>query len=190
MSYAKIQKLIEEHGYMSGVDRMSDRVKATGEVFTPASLVVEMIQKFGEEAFAPGKTVLEPSCGDGQFIVGVFLTKRFFHKMSAVDAMSDIYGVELMADNAKLCRRRLWQLAKKPLLKTDKPLTDQEELDMAHVILENIIIGNMLEPLAVIEGQSALDRARMRELFEAPPKRMPEPAQRNLLDIMFDGDEE
>ena len=31
---------VNEHGYMSGVDRMSDRVKKTGEIFTPTDIVI------------------------------------------------------------------------------------------------------------------------------------------------------
>ena len=61
----KIKELTNKHGYMSGVDRMSYRVKKTGEVFTPTDLVIEMLQNLDIEGFAPGKTVLDSSCGDG-----------------------------------------------------------------------------------------------------------------------------
>ena len=38
----KIKELTDKHGYMSGVDRMSERVKKTGEIFTPTDLVINI----------------------------------------------------------------------------------------------------------------------------------------------------
>jgi 2-polyprenyl-3-methyl-5-hydroxy-6-metoxy-1,4-benzoquinol methylase len=106
----KIQEMTDQHGYMSGVDRMSDRVKETGEVFTPTPLVIEMMQKMVENdpnAFAPGKTVIDPACGDGQFLVPVKWYKILVHNMTKENALDDIYGVDIMKDNADLCRKRL-----------------------------------------------------------------------------------
>ncbi len=71
MSWDKVIAKTNEHGYMSGVDRQSDRVKGTGEVFTPTELVVEICQRLIEKhpnSFENGKSVLDPSCGDGQFL--------------------------------------------------------------------------------------------------------------------------
>jgi ubiquinone/menaquinone biosynthesis C-methylase UbiE len=70
----EIEKRTNEHGYMSGVDRESDRVKATGEVYTPTELVIDIMKtmlKSNPDVFSPGKTVLDPACGDGQFLVPV-----------------------------------------------------------------------------------------------------------------------
>ena len=108
--WAKIQELSNSHGYMSGVDRMSDRVKATGEVFTPTSLVIEIMQKIVEadpEVFVPGKLVIDPACGDGQFLVPVKWYKVLHHGMSEEDALKDIYGIDIMQDNVDLCLARL-----------------------------------------------------------------------------------
>lgn len=106
----KIAELTNHHGYMSGVDRMTDRVKSTGEVFTPTTLVIEMLQKVLEsrpEAFSPGKTVLDPACGDGQFLVPVKWYKVLRYGISEEEALKDIYGVDIMRDNVDLCKKRL-----------------------------------------------------------------------------------
>jgi len=66
IDWKQIQQLTDQHGYMSGTDRMSERVKATGEVFTPTDLVIEILQNLDIDSFAPGKTFLDPACGDGQ----------------------------------------------------------------------------------------------------------------------------
>ena len=110
MVWSDIRDRTNEHGYMSGVDRESDRVKATGEVYTPTDLVIEIMQKMVEQdpnVFAPGKTVIDPTCGDGQFLVPVKWYKVLHHGMTEADALEDIYGVDIMQDNVDICKRRL-----------------------------------------------------------------------------------
>jgi hypothetical protein len=92
---------------MSGVDRNKVRVKATGEVFTPTSLVQEILDQLPEEVFTDiEKTFLEPSCGDGQFL-GEVLIRKMETGSTFEQALSTIYGVDLMIDNVDLCRERL-----------------------------------------------------------------------------------
>ena len=108
--WSKIAELTNKHGYMSGIDRMSVRVKSTGEVFTPTELVIEILQKMmhnDPDIFGPGKTVLDPACGDGQFLVPVKWLKILHYGMSEEDALNDIYGVDIMRDNVDLCKTRL-----------------------------------------------------------------------------------
>ncbi len=108
--WAQIANLTNQHGYMSGVDRESDRVKKTGEVYTPTALVIEIMQKMLEsdsEVFAPGKTVIDPACGDGQFLVPVKWYKVLHHGMTEQAALYDIYGVDIMPDNVEVCLKRL-----------------------------------------------------------------------------------
>jgi len=92
---------------MSGVERDKLRVKATGEVFTPTPLVQEMLAQLPLEQFTdPTKTFLDPSCGDGQFLSEA-LIKKMENGSTFEQALSTIYGVELMPDNVQLCRERL-----------------------------------------------------------------------------------
>ena len=103
----EIKRLTNQHGYMSGVDRESDRVKKNGEVYTPTDLVIEILQKMDINLFAPGKTVIDPACGDGQFLVPVKWLKVLHFGMSEEDALKDIYGIDIMEDNVEVCKRRL-----------------------------------------------------------------------------------
>lgn len=108
--WQQIADRANEHGYMSGVDRESERVKATGEVYTPTALTIEMMQKMLEndpDVFAPGKTILDPACGDGQLLVPVKWYKVLVHGMTEEDAVKDLYGVDIMPDNVEVCKRRL-----------------------------------------------------------------------------------
>jgi type I restriction-modification system DNA methylase subunit len=135
----KIAELTNQHGYMSGVDRMSDRVKKTGEVFTPTDLVIEILQKMDINTFAPGKTVIDPACGDGQFLVPVKYLKMLHFNMTEQDALKDIYGVDIMRDNVDMCKKRLGG--------------------------GNIVMGNTLDPNTSLEGQTDEEYNKMREWF-------------------------
>jgi hypothetical protein len=92
---------------MGGVERDRLRVKATGEVFTPTELVREMLDQIPIEQFQdPTKTFLDNSCGDGQFL-GEVLIRKMENGSTFEQALSTIYGVDLMIDNVDLCRERL-----------------------------------------------------------------------------------
>jgi len=99
------------HSYMSGVDRDKLRVKATAEVFTPTSLVQEILDGLESdkpELFSdPTKTFIDPACGDGQFLSEVVIRKMERSGCDLLQALSTTYGVELMPDNVKLCKERL-----------------------------------------------------------------------------------
>ena len=109
-----LDKLIEHsrnHSYMSGIERDKLRIKETAEVFTPTSLVQEILDKLEEqdsELFQnPNKTFLDPACGDGQFLSEVVIRKMERSNCTLEQALSTTYGVELMEDNVKLCKERL-----------------------------------------------------------------------------------
>lgn len=105
--WSEVKDRMNDHSYMGEIDRDEYRVKVTAEVFTPTDLVIRMIRECGVDKFAPGKTVLDPACGDGQFLVAVKWVKVLFHGMTESDALNDIYGIDLMRDNVDLCKKRL-----------------------------------------------------------------------------------
>jgi type I restriction-modification system DNA methylase subunit len=113
---------------MSGVEREQARIKATGEVFTPTKLVQEVLDQLPQEIFTvPTKTFCDPSCGDGQFLSEV-LIRKIENGIDFETALSTIYGIELMGDNAVLCRERL--------------LCGQEHL--RHIVERNIVCHDAL----------------------------------------------
>jgi hypothetical protein len=98
---------IRNREYMSGVERDQARVKSTGEVFTPTPLVQEMLDRLPSSVFTdPNKTFLDNSCGDGQFL-GEVLIRKMENGSTFEQALSTVYGVDLMQDNVDECRRRL-----------------------------------------------------------------------------------
>ena len=105
--WSEVKDRMNDHSYMGEINRDEYRVKVTAEVFTPTDLVIRMLRECGVDKFAPGKTVLDPACGDGQFLVAVKWVKVLFHSMTESDALNDIYGVDLMRDNVDLCKKRL-----------------------------------------------------------------------------------
>ena len=99
------------HSYMSGIERDKLRVKKTAEIFTPTLLVQQMLDTLEEQNpklfLNPNKTFLEPSCGDGQFLSEVVIRKMERSGCTLKQALSTTYGIELMEDNVKLCKKRL-----------------------------------------------------------------------------------
>ena len=107
MDIKKIKDHIRNRPYMSGIDRDKLRIKATGEVFTPTELVQEILDKMPKTLFKdPNKTYLDNFCGDGQFL-GEVLIRKVENGIDFEQALSTIYGVDLMQDNVDLCRERL-----------------------------------------------------------------------------------
>lgn len=107
MNIDQIKSHIRDRAYMSGVERDRLRVKSSGEVFTPTDLVRQMIQSLDPHLVQdPDKTILDPSCGDGQFL-GEIVIARVSAGASFEQALSRVYGVDLMIDNVDLCRDRL-----------------------------------------------------------------------------------
>jgi hypothetical protein len=119
---------IRNRTYMEGVERDKLRVKATGEVFTPTELVQSILDQIPIAYFADQtKTFLDNSCGDGQFL-GEVLIRKMENGSTFEQALSTIYGVDLMEDNVLLCRERL--------------LCGREEL--RHIVEQNIVCHDSL----------------------------------------------
>jgi type I restriction-modification system DNA methylase subunit len=128
MELNSIIKHIRDRAYMSGVARNELRVKATGEVFTPTPLVQKALDQLPDTVFTdPTKTFCDPSCGDGQFL-GEVLIRKMENGATFEQALSTIYGVDLMEDNVLLCRERL--------------LCGQEHLK--HIVERNIVCHDAL----------------------------------------------
>ena len=86
--------------------RSVERKKNFGEVFTPAPLVEEMLDKLPEEAWEDGKTFCDPAAGNGNFLVAVL--QRKINKGHT--KLNTVYGVDIMEDNIKECIERLNKL--------------------------------------------------------------------------------
>lgn len=84
------------------------RTKATGEVFTPRSLIREMLEKLPNEVwFDPNKRWLEPAAGDGNFLVEVKsrLMQAGHSEVHILENM--LFSIELIDDNHWVLQHRL-----------------------------------------------------------------------------------
>ena len=103
----KIRDKTNNHAYMSSIDRDKQRIQSTAEIFTPTDLVIEMLSNIDINRLGAGKTILDPACGDGQFLTAIKWVKVYIHQMTEEAALQDIYGVDIMRDNVDLCKKRL-----------------------------------------------------------------------------------
>lgn len=98
------------------IERSQERIDQTGEVFTPDELVKSMLDRLPPEIwFDPQKKWLEPTCGDGNFLITIF--DRLMESLRTWEPNPQarhkhiienmLFGVELMEDNAELCVSRL-----------------------------------------------------------------------------------
>ena len=124
---------------MAGVDRSRSRIDRTAEIFTPAPLVVQMLQRMPLEAFAPGKDVLDPACGDGNFLVAAKAIKMLAFDMDERAALDEIFGVDIMRDNVDRARERLGG--------------------------GHIVMGDTLSPSRRLTGQTEQEHRQMLEWF-------------------------
>jgi len=89
--------------------KRDSRKKATAEDFTPLWLVNQMLDKlleYSPTTFSdPTKTYLDPACGNGNMLIEVL--KRKLQYTTPVQAISTIYGCDIMHDNIIECRLRL-----------------------------------------------------------------------------------
>lgn len=85
-------------GKVNRLIKSNKRVKQFGEVFTPPELVSKMLDKLPAEMWLPGKTFLEPACGNGNFLVQV-LERKLAAGHDVYDAVSTIYAIDIQQDN-------------------------------------------------------------------------------------------
>jgi hypothetical protein len=113
---------------MDGVMRNAVRIKATQEIFTPTEMVKNLLDKLDQKLFVDvNQPFVDPTCGDGQFL-GEVLIRKMENGSTFDQALSTIYGVDLMQDNVKLCQDRL--------------LCGQEHL--RHIVEQNIVCADAL----------------------------------------------
>ena len=121
ISLSDIISHVRDREYMSGITRDSARIKATAEVFTPTKDVQRYLDLLPQELFSDiNENFLDYACGDGQFLSEALIRKlQSLGKEEITDiefeqALSTIYGVDLMQDNVDECRKRLLCGSKDP----------------------------------------------------------------------------
>lgn len=146
-----------------------DRVSDHGEVFTNEREVNAMLDMVASECERIESRFLEPACGDGNFLAEVLrrklaVVKKNYGK-SAPDyernaflAVSSLYGVELLSDNAAACRKRLFELFSEEYAKVCKNRINVAFLDAIRTVIDkNILCGNALSMKMVDAEQNDTD---------------------------------
>ena len=129
---------------MSKLVTSYERVRDWGEVFTPPFLVKLMLSEDATYFSDPSVTVMEPSCGSGNFLceilrlrVGAGLSGR----SQMLQAVATLYGVDIAEDNCGVCRQRMLEVAE------GFAHGDVDFLYMCNVIIQrNIICIDFLDP--------------------------------------------
>ena len=156
MVYTSIECIQQYEGKpMAEQVKSRQRVQDHGEVFTNEREVNAMLDMVKDETERIESRFLEPACGDGNFLAEILRRKlgvvaRQYKKSPddymryAFVAVSSIYGVELLADNAQDCRDRLYEIAKHEAEGAIKR-PDQAFLDsIRYVLTRNILCGDAL----------------------------------------------
>lgn len=140
-----------------GNKKQLERIRKFGEVFTPEKTVENMLNLNKDEFTRFDARVLEPACGDGNFLLPILLLRisrvnklfrnnKLEYEKALFKSISSIYGVDILKDNVEKCTLRLYDTCKKIYKKTFKDNTDSEFLNVLKVVLEkNIIQGDALK---------------------------------------------
>lgn len=89
--------------------KTKERIKNTGEVFTPPELTNEILDKLPNEIWQEDKIFCDPAAGNGNILVEILKIKLSLNH-HPIKAISTIYGIELMEDNVIEMKQRLLEL--------------------------------------------------------------------------------
>lgn len=95
--------------YMKQI-KSKDRVKKFGEVFTPPHIVNDMCDMIPSDIWENiGSTFLEPTCGNGNFLVEILNRKleRCSTEQDCIKALESIYGIDILQDNVEESKQRM-----------------------------------------------------------------------------------
>ena len=133
------------------------RIADHGEVFTSKREVNAMLDLVKQETERIDSRFLEPACGTGNFLVEILNRKlkivkdrykksQIEFERNAIIAISSIYGVDILQDNAIQCRQRLFDIFDDIYIKLYK--TDCKEdcrRSIKFLLNRNILWGDALD---------------------------------------------
>ena len=137
--------------------KSKQRVADHGEVFTNEREVNDMLDLVKDQTENIEATFLEPACGNGNFLAEILRRKLSVvvrqYKKSQIEyekysllALSSIYGVDLLEDNAEECRERLLKILVASYDTLFFMKTKDGYIRSAKFILKkNILVGNALD---------------------------------------------
>jgi hypothetical protein len=153
-------------GRTDSLIKSKQRVADHGEVFTPSWLVEKMLDLVKYETERIDSRFLEPACGSGNFLVPILQRKLaavearygksdFEKRHHSLQALTCLYGIELLADNIAECRANMLAVFA-DYLRLDE--TDDLYRAASEVLSLNLIHGDAMtmkgadgEPIRVVE---------------------------------------
>lgn len=135
--------------------KSKERVANHGEVFTAEREVKAMCDLVKTETERIESRFLEPACGTGNFLAEVLSRKLavvknrygkspFDYERYSVLAMTSLYGVDILADNAQECRERLYDIWNKEYTANAK---EQCREAVLFILRKNVLCGDALTML-------------------------------------------
>ena len=132
------------------------RVADHGEVLTGRREVNAMLDLVKSETERIDSRFLEPACGTGNFLAEILERKlrvvearygksQLDYERDAILAVSSVYGIDILEDNVRQCRQRLFGIFDLNYLRLFKGKSHDDCRESARYILElNIVHGDAL----------------------------------------------
>lgn len=136
--------------------KSKQRVADHGEVFTSEREVNAMLDLVKQETERIDSRFLEPACGDGNFLAEILSRKldvvqrkyknnQFEYERYGFLAIGSIYGIDILQDNVKSCRERLFLIFLHQYRKLfGEEINEQYLESIKYVLFRNIIWGDAL----------------------------------------------
>ncbi|MXY08488.1 MAG: N-6 DNA methylase [Rhodothermaceae bacterium] len=163
--------------------RDTDRVNHYGEVFTPNWLVKRMLDYLRSDPVADlDKSVLDPSCGSGQFLTEALRRKlvtaaKLFgdsldyeqYEFDCMRALSKLYGIDINADTAEEALERMATIVFKAYEAVNGCEPDVDFNRAVRFILQtNIVVGDFLsENYSLVEWIPHTEHSFERKVWPA-----------------------
>ncbi len=150
--------------------KSKERVSEHGEVFTAEREVKAMCDLVAQECDRIDSRFLEPACGDGNFLAEILTRKlatvkrlygksAYGYEKNSILALTSLYGVDIMRDNVKECRNRLYKIWNKEYTAVCKKECNEETRKAAkYIIFNNILCGNALTLMRVDDECNDTDK--------------------------------
>jgi len=139
--------------------KSKQRVADHGEVFTAEREVNAMLDLVKGETERIDSRFLEPACGEGAFLKEILRRKLavvkkqygknpYDYERYSVLAVTSIYGVDILEDNAEICRQNLFDIWNKEYTVNAKTqANDQCRETVRFILRKNILCGDALTML-------------------------------------------
>lgn len=136
--------------------KSKERVSEHGEVFTAEREVNAMLDLVKPETERIDSRFLEPACGEGAFLTEILrrklaAVKNRYGKNAAdyerysVLAVTSIYGVDIQADNAAICRANLYEIWNEEYSAAVKTRANDDcRKAVKYILSKNIVCGDAL----------------------------------------------